>query len=87
MWPPGVCYVRVSTHGHIALVSYMPLARFLRRGIVNRERLIGHEASYTRHPQPNRSCNRRQESIDMLVGSYLDRSDNFAAPDIKPCME
>ena len=25
--------------------------------------------------------------IDMLVGRYLDRSDNFAAPDIKPCME
>ena len=24
--------------------------------------------------------------IDMLVGRYLDRSDNFAAPDIKPCM-
>ena len=25
--------------------------------------------------------------IDMLVGRYLDRSDNFAASDIKPCME
>ena len=25
--------------------------------------------------------------IDLLVGRYLDRSDNFAAPDIKPCME
>ena len=25
--------------------------------------------------------------IDMLVGRYLDSSDNFAAPDIKPCME
>ena len=24
--------------------------------------------------------------IDMLVGRYLDRSDDFAAPDIKPCM-
>ena len=24
--------------------------------------------------------------IAMLVGRYLDRSDDFAAPDIKPCM-
>ena len=24
--------------------------------------------------------------IDMLVGRYLDRSDDFAAPDLKPCM-
>ena len=42
---------------------------------MNRERLIGHEASST------------IRRIDMLVGRYLDRSDNFAAPDIKPCME
>ena len=25
--------------------------------------------------------------IDMLVGRYLDSSDNFATPDIKPCLE
>ena len=67
-----VCYVRVDARA-FALVSYMPLALFffLRRGIVNRERLIGHEASYTRHPQPPRSGNLRQESIMALAKSLL----------------
>ena len=27
------------------------------------------------------------QKVLMLVGRYLDRSNNFAAPDIKPCME
>ena len=54
----------------------MPLAHFLvgKNQVGHRERCLETDASTIKR-------------IDMLVGRYLDRSDNFAAPDIKPCME
>ena len=38
---------------------------------------------------PHRAAAAKQTTIKriaMLVGRYLDRSDDFAAPDLKPCM-
>ena len=79
--PCAVMWQRVSgrvrrVDACFRLVSYMPLAHFLvgKNQVGHRERCLETDASTIKR-------------IDMLVGRYLDRSDNFAAPDIKPCME
>ena len=76
MWPPGVCYVRVSTLYHCASVLHAASSRFFASG--------HHDSLPVYLHMFDASTIKR---IDMLVGRYLDRSDNFAATDIKPCME